>query len=178
MIMQTTNRRKEGMLECVEYLELKVEGVRTYAYAFVMQSTPYWLLLGRPWQKGVKLEKIEREDGNMEVEILDPKEDRKQIVVPMRKRRDERLKSSMLAVEEKSESEREEFKFDEKPSRSSYGKETKIFFASISRDEKMAIDEGGDIQCDKDVILEEKKEEEGNIEEVECWVDRVVSSGI
>jgi len=46
-----------------------------------------------------------------------------------RKRRDKRLKSSMLVVEERSGSEREGFKFDEKPGRSGYGKEAKIFFA-------------------------------------------------
>jgi len=51
----------------VEYLELEV-------HAFVVQSEPYWLLLGRLWQKGVKLGKIERENGSIEVEILDPGE--------------------------------------------------------------------------------------------------------
>ena len=41
MTMQTANGEKEGMLGCVEYLELEVEGVRTYAHAFVVQSAPY-----------------------------------------------------------------------------------------------------------------------------------------
>ena len=66
-------------------------------------------------------------------------------MVPTRERRSKRLKSSILAVEERSKSEREKFKFDEEPNRSSYGEEAKIFFASISRGEKTAMDEGGDV---------------------------------
>jgi len=58
-MMQTANGGKKELQGCVEYLELEVGGVRTYAHAFVVQSAPYWLLLRRPWQKGVKLEKIE-----------------------------------------------------------------------------------------------------------------------
>jgi len=53
------NRGKEEIQEHVEYLELEVGGVKTYAHAFVVQIALYWLLLGRPWQKGVKLVKIE-----------------------------------------------------------------------------------------------------------------------
>ena len=56
--MQTANGGKEKLQGCVEYLKLEVGGVKTYAYAFVMQSAPYWLLLGRLWQKGMKLGKI------------------------------------------------------------------------------------------------------------------------
>ena len=59
MTMQTTNRGKKELQGCVEYLKLKVGGVKTYAHAFVVQLAPYWLLLGRAWQKGMKLEKIE-----------------------------------------------------------------------------------------------------------------------
>ena len=76
MTMQTTNGGKEGMLRCVEYVELEV-GVKTYTHAFVVQSAPYRLLLGRPWQKGVKLGKIEQADGSIEVEISDPKEEKR-----------------------------------------------------------------------------------------------------
>ena len=36
------------MQGCVEYLELEVEGVKTYAHAFVVQIALYQLLLGRP----------------------------------------------------------------------------------------------------------------------------------
>jgi len=74
MTMQTANGGKEEMQGCMEYLELEVGGVKTYAHAFVVQSAPYRLLLGRPWQKGVKLGKIEQADGSMEVEISDPGE--------------------------------------------------------------------------------------------------------
>ena len=49
MTMQTANGGKEEMQGCVEYLELKVGGVKTYAYAFVVQIVLYQLLLGRPW---------------------------------------------------------------------------------------------------------------------------------
>jgi len=59
MTMQTANGGKEELQGCVEYLELEVGGVKTYAHAFVVQSAPYRLLLGRPWQKSVKLGKIE-----------------------------------------------------------------------------------------------------------------------
>ena len=90
---------KKEMQGYVEYLELEVEEVKMYAYTFVVQITLYWLLLGRPWQKGVKLGKIEQVDGSVEVEISDLGEKRKQVVVPIREWIDERLKSSMLVLE-------------------------------------------------------------------------------
>ena len=229
MTMQTANGGKEEMQGCVEYLELEVGGVKTYAYAFVVQLAPYQLLLGRPWQKRVKLEKIEREDGSMEVEISDPGEGGKRVVVPTRERRGKRLKSSMLAVEKRSRQEREGFKFDEEPGRSGFGEEAKTSFASVSMDvgtgrcasgammdvlkleserdrvereetedgtdkvmeygigmasrleegsEKMMMNDRGDVRCIENVILEEREGEEGNVEGVECWVDRVVGSGV
>jgi len=95
----------------------------------------------------------------MEIEISDPGEGGKQVVVPTRKKRGERLKSSMLVVEERSRSKREGFKFDEEPGRSGFGEEAKIFFASISRGEKTAMDKGEDVQCNEDVILEERERE-------------------
>jgi len=36
MTMQTTNRGKEKIQGCVEYLELEVGGVKTYACMFVV----------------------------------------------------------------------------------------------------------------------------------------------
>ena len=105
MTMQMANGGKEEMQGCVEYLELEVGGVKTYAHAFVVQSAPYRLLLGRLWQKGVKLGKIERADGSMEVEISDPGEGRKQVVVPTRERMGKRLQSELLVLKSK---EREE----------------------------------------------------------------------
>ena len=69
----------------VEYLELEIEGVKIYAHAFVVQIALYWLLLGRPWQKEVKLRKIKWVDRSMEVEILDLGKEGKWVVVPIRK---------------------------------------------------------------------------------------------
>ena len=77
MTMQTANGEKEEMQGCVEYLKLEIGGVKTYAHAFVVQIAPYQLLLGRPWQKGVKLGKIKQVDGSVKVEILDPGEEEK-----------------------------------------------------------------------------------------------------
>ena len=45
--MQTVNGGKKELQGCVEYLELKVEGVKTYAHVFVVQSALYRLLLER-----------------------------------------------------------------------------------------------------------------------------------
>jgi len=126
------NGEKEEMQGCVEYLELEVGGVKTYAHAFVVQSAPYRLLLGRPWQKEMKLGKIERVDGSVEVEISDPKEEMRRVVVPTRERMGKRLKDSMLAVEERSRSERERFKLNEEPSGSGYGEEAKALFTSVN----------------------------------------------
>jgi len=95
----------------------------------------------------------------MEVEISDPGEGGKQVVVPTRERKSKRIKSSMLAVKKRSGSKREGVKFDEEPSRSSYGEEANTSFAGISRGEKTVMDEGGNIQCNEDVILEESEEE-------------------
>ena len=68
----------------------------------------------------------------MEVEILDPKEEMRWVVVPTRERMGERLKGSMLAVEERSGSERERFKLNEEPSGSSYGEEAKALFTGVN----------------------------------------------
>jgi len=104
----------------------------------------------------MKLGKIERADGSVEVEISDPGEGGKQVVVPTRERRGERLKSSMLAVEERDGSERKRFKIDEEPDGSDCGEEA---FDGISKGEKTAINEGGDILCEEGVVLEESEEE-------------------
>lgn len=47
MTIQTANGRKEEIQGCVEYLELEVRGVKTYAHTFVVQLALYQLLLGR-----------------------------------------------------------------------------------------------------------------------------------
>jgi len=66
------------------------------------------------------------------VEISDPKEEMRRVVVPTRERMGERLKGSMLVVEERSGSERERFKLNEEPSRSGYGEEAKALFTGIN----------------------------------------------
>jgi len=98
MTMQTVNGGTEKMIGCIEYLELEAGGVKTYAHAFVVQLAPYRLLLGRPWQKGIKLGKIERADGSVEVEILDPGEEGKRVVVPTRERMSEQLRNGMMIL--------------------------------------------------------------------------------
>jgi len=165
MTMQTANGEKEGMLGCVEYLELEVEGVRTYVHVFVVQSTPYRLLLGRPWQKGVKLGKIEQVNGSVEVEILDPKEEMRWVVVPTRERMGERLKGSMLAVEERSGSKRKRFKLNEEPSGSGYGEEAKALFTGVNmgvRTDRRASEATTDVlktELERDSVKREEVEE-------------------
>ena len=99
--MQIANRGKKKLQRCVEYLELEVRGIKTYVHAFVVQSVPYQLLLGRPWQKSMKLGKIEQADGSMEVEISDPEDKRRHVVVITKKRVMDRLRNKMLVVREK-----------------------------------------------------------------------------
>ncbi|KAF8816293.1 hypothetical protein BYT27DRAFT_7277147 [Phlegmacium glaucopus] len=72
MTMQVANNVKEGLKGCAEFLEIDVGGIKTYAHVFVVDSAPYRLLLGRPWQKGVKLGKIEKDNGEVDVVITDP----------------------------------------------------------------------------------------------------------
>lgn len=103
MMMQTANGGKEEMLGCVEYLEIEVGGVKTYAHAFVARKAPFWLLLGRPWQKGVKLGKVERGNGGMDVEITDPGDEEQKVVVPTRERKGGRLRSGLMVLGEGSE---------------------------------------------------------------------------
>lgn len=72
MMMQTANGGKEAMKGCAEFLEVTVGGLRTWVHAFIVPQAPYKLLLGRPWQKSVKLAKEEYPDGQVEVTIHDP----------------------------------------------------------------------------------------------------------
>ena len=140
MTMQIANGGKEEMQGCIEYLELEVGGVKTYAHAFVVQSIPYQLLLGRPWQKGMKLGKIKQADRSVEVEISDPKEEIRWVVVPMRERMGKRLKGSMLTMEEKGgESGDGGLRLDEEPNGSGYGEDAKTLLASVS----MGVGTGG-----------------------------------
>ena len=72
--------------------------MKTYTYAFAVQSAPYWLLLGRPWQKSMKLGKIKRANDSIEVEILDLGDERRWVLVPTKERVGNRLRNRMLVV--------------------------------------------------------------------------------
>ncbi|KAG2738246.1 hypothetical protein P692DRAFT_20759185, partial [Suillus brevipes Sb2] len=52
-------------------LEIDVEGIKTWAHAYVVPDAPYRLLLGRPWQRLVRLSKAEDSDG-VKITIRDP----------------------------------------------------------------------------------------------------------
>jgi hypothetical protein len=71
MRMQTANRGSQDMAGCSEMLEIDVEGIKTWAHAYVVPDTPYWLLLGQPWQKLVHLLKSEDID-NVYITVQDP----------------------------------------------------------------------------------------------------------
>ena len=95
-------------------------------------------------------------------------------MVPMRERRGKRLKSSMLAVEERGGSERKKFKIDKELGRSDCGEEA---FDGISKGEKTAINERGDVLCEEDVVLRRvmgKSRQQG----VEREKSKVLDSGV
>ncbi|KAG3229865.1 hypothetical protein P692DRAFT_201702006, partial [Suillus brevipes Sb2] len=71
MRMQTANGGAQDMGGCVEMLEIDVEGIKTWAHAYVVPDAPYRLLLGRPWQRLVKLSKEETNDQVL-ITIRDP----------------------------------------------------------------------------------------------------------
>jgi len=102
MTIQTANRGTEKIMECIEYLELEVRGVKTYTHTFVVQLAPYYLLLGRPWQKEVKLGKIET-DSSIEVEILNSGEEGKRVVVPTKERMSKQLRNGIIILQDSSE---------------------------------------------------------------------------
>jgi len=119
----------------------------------------------------VKLGKIERADGSVEIEISDPGEGGERVVVLTRERRGERLKSSMLAVEERSGSERERFKLNEEPSGSGYGEEVKALFTSVNMGVRTGRRASG---ATTDVLKTELERDGVEREEVEEWVDAVI----
>jgi hypothetical protein len=51
MRMQMANGGSQEIAGCVEMLEIEVEGIKTWAHAYVVPDTPYRLLLGQPWQQ-------------------------------------------------------------------------------------------------------------------------------
>ena len=71
MMMEAANRSTSELPGCVEMLEIDVEGLKTWAHAFIVSSAPYWLLLGCPWHRLVCLKQKETEDSVL-VTIHDP----------------------------------------------------------------------------------------------------------
>ena len=71
MHMQTANGGIQEMPGCIEMLEVDVEGMKTWAHAFVIPDAPYHILLGRPWQHHVHLKKDE-DDDDVHITIRDP----------------------------------------------------------------------------------------------------------
>ncbi|KAG2071723.1 hypothetical protein BDR04DRAFT_962074, partial [Suillus decipiens] len=74
MRMQTANGGSQDMAGCLEMLEIEVDGIKSWAHAYVIPDAPYHLLLGRPWQKLVCLSKSEDAD-KVYVTIQDPMDD-------------------------------------------------------------------------------------------------------
>ena len=48
MMMEAVNGLTSELTGCVEMLEINVEGLKTWAHAFIVSSAPYRLLLGHP----------------------------------------------------------------------------------------------------------------------------------
>ncbi|KAG2336474.1 hypothetical protein BDR05DRAFT_896667, partial [Suillus weaverae] len=71
MRMQTANGGSQEMAGCLEMLEIGVEGIKTWAHAYVVPEAPYRLLLGRPWQHLVRLSKAEDTD-SVHVSVHNP----------------------------------------------------------------------------------------------------------
>ncbi|KAG2086954.1 uncharacterized protein F5147DRAFT_559449, partial [Suillus discolor] len=71
MRMQTANGGAQEMGRCIEMLEIDVDGIKTWAHAYVVPDAPYWLLLGRSWQRLMQLSKNETQDEVL-VTISDP----------------------------------------------------------------------------------------------------------
>jgi hypothetical protein len=73
MHMQTANGGSQEMAGCLEMLEIDVEGIKTWAHAYVVPEAPYRFLLGRPWQRLVRLSKAEDTD-SVHVSVHDPQD--------------------------------------------------------------------------------------------------------
>ncbi|CAA7271313.1 unnamed protein product [Cyclocybe aegerita] len=86
MMMETANGDLEKMEGCAEFIEVEVNGLKTWAHTFVVPQAPFRLLLGRPWQKSVLLQKAEFEDGRLHVTIHSPLDRSKKCVVEMKER--------------------------------------------------------------------------------------------
>ena len=62
MKMEAANGSTSQLPGCVKMLEINVDGLKTWAHAYIVPSAPYWLLLGRPWHHLVWLSQIETEE--------------------------------------------------------------------------------------------------------------------
>jgi len=71
MHMRTANGTIQHMPGCLEMLEIVVEGLKTWAHAFVIPDVLYCLLLSRPWQCLVRLKK-DKDDDDIYIIIRDP----------------------------------------------------------------------------------------------------------
>ncbi|OAX31428.1 hypothetical protein K503DRAFT_673463, partial [Rhizopogon vinicolor AM-OR11-026] len=71
MRMQTANGGSQEMSGCLEMLKINVDGIKTWAHAYVVPDAPYCLLLGRPWQHLVKLSKTKTMN-SVDITIHDP----------------------------------------------------------------------------------------------------------
>src|SRR5258705_5331506 len=81
MLMQAANGSTQMMDGCAEFLELEIGGMKTWAHAYVVPFAPFKLLLGRPWQRSVLLQKSEYDDGRVTITIHNPKDRREARVV-------------------------------------------------------------------------------------------------
>ncbi|TFK16675.1 hypothetical protein FA15DRAFT_552016, partial [Coprinopsis marcescibilis] len=63
LMMEAANGSQEVMVGCMEWLEIKIGGMKTWAHAYIVETAPYDLLLGRPWQRSVGLQKVETKQG-------------------------------------------------------------------------------------------------------------------
>jgi hypothetical protein len=69
--MQTANGSSQELAGCLEMLEIEVEGIKSWAHAYIVPDAPYHLLLRCPWQKLVKLSKYE-DMNDVYITIRDP----------------------------------------------------------------------------------------------------------
>ena len=71
MRMEAANGSMSELPGCAEMLEIDVDGLKTWAHAFIVPSALYRLLLGRPWHRLVRLLQEETEDSVL-VTMHDP----------------------------------------------------------------------------------------------------------
>jgi hypothetical protein len=80
--MEAANGSIEVMRGCVEWLEIEVSGIKTWGHVYVVDGTPYDLLLGLPWYKSTRLQKIMIDNG-VDIVIHNPKNLQKSVWVKL-----------------------------------------------------------------------------------------------